>query len=296
MVIGIFLALGAALCSSVGYTAIKKGLETADYKIFILLGTFTGVLISSSLLWSVGGGLSGLSLKAIAPFLITGGLGGGLLTRVAGTRAVDEIGASRTHALNSASPIVTAIVGMILLNEVIDIQLATGMVVIVIGGGFLSYLIYQNNPNNSETEQKRQLLGLAFAFYSMIMYGFSPVLRKIGLEFGATPLQGYFIRFATGFAIYIAYLVGSRTPVKINRNQQLVYYLLASVTWAIAPIASIYTLQFIPPAVFASLMRVGPLFTVMMIYLFLKGIEETNWHIGLSATLIVIGAILVSTA
>jgi len=43
-------------------------------------------------------------------------------------------------------------------------------------------------------------------------------------------------------------------------------------------------------------MRVGPLFTVLLTYLFLTGIEEIDWRIGLNAAVIVIGAIVVSTS
>lgn len=290
------LSLSSALCSSIGYVTIKKGLETTDYKVFILLGTFLGVAISGPLLWSMDKGLAGMTWKAAFPFIITGGLGGGLLTRIAGTKAVDEIGASRTHALNSASPLVTALLGMFLLQEVINLQLALGMVIVVIGGGFLSYLVYRGNSDNSQERGGRPLVGLSFAFYCMVMYGLHPVLRKIGLNFGATPLQGSFIRFGTGFAFYVAYLLVSRTKVNVKSNQRVFYYLVASVTWAIAPIVSIYAVQFVSPAVFASLIRVGPLFTVILMFIFLRGIERASWQIGLNAALIVIGAIMVSTA
>lgn len=296
MLTGIFLTLGAALCGSIGYISVKRGLETTDYKVFILLSISIGVFISGSLLWSIDMGLSGITLRAVFPFIVTGGLGGGLLARISTTVATHEIGASRTHALASVSPLVTALFGVVLLNEVISLQLGIGVLTVVVGASFLSYLVYKSDSDNNQTVQNHPLLGLSLAFYTMIMFGFHPVLRRIGLDLGATPLQGAFIRFVTGFLCYVVYLLISRSVVNVKMNYQVNYYMVAGVAWALAPLLSIHAIQFISPTVFASLSRVGPLLTVILTHFFLKGIEKVNWQILLTALLVVIGAILVSTA
>ncbi len=295
MLTGTFLTLGAALSGSVGYIAIKRGLQTTDYKVFVLLSTFMGVVISGVALWISGKGLGGLSFKAIYPFLLTGGLGGGLLGRIAITKATHGIGASRTHALTSISPLVTAFFGITLLQETINLQLGLGMLVVVAGASILSYIVYRDEPGDQK-EIERPLLGLGFAFYGTVLFGLHPVLRRIGLNYGATPLQGSFIRFTTGFLIYLLYLLFSRTKVKLEIGRKMNSYALAGLAWALAPLFSIYAVDYIPPTVFASLARVGPLFTVILTYFFLKGIEKTTWKTGLNALLIVVGAILVSTA
>lgn len=296
ILIGVFLALGAALFSSIGYISVKQGLETADYRIFITLSVSIGLSISGCLLWSTGIGLSGLSIKATLPFVVTGVLGGGLLTRISSTKAIDHIGASRTHALISVSPLVTALLGILMLEEVISLQLTMGMLIVVVGASFLSYLAYKRDSRISQMPKSHNILGLSLAFYSLTILGFQPVLRKVGLEFGASPLQGAFIRFAAGFICYIAYLLISRTVIKLKLDYETSYYLVASISWAIAPLLSIFAIQFISPTVFASLIRVGPLFTVILTYFFLKDTEKTSWRVGINALLIVIGAILVSTA
>ncbi|MFP4589713.1 MAG: EamA family transporter [Candidatus Bipolaricaulota bacterium] len=297
MLIGILLSLGAALCGSVGYVAIKQGLQTADYKVFILLSTLIGVVISGPLLWIFGCGLAGLNLKAVLPFLITGGLGGGLLARISLTKATHQIGASRTHALTSVSPLVTAILGITLLDEVVNAQLAFGTAIVIVGACFLSYLVYRGNSTNTPREKTTSpLLGLGLASYGMIMFGLHPILRVIGVELGATPLQGAFIRFLTAFVGYLIYMLIARPGIKVELNLQVNPYVIAGIAWALAPILSIFAIQYVSPTVYASLTRVGPLFTVILTYFFLKGIEKTNWKIGVNAFLIVIGAVLVSTA
>ena len=299
MLIGIFLTLGAALCGSVGYITLKQGLETADYKVFVIVSLFIGVVISGSLLWSAGNGFSSLTFKGTIPFLITGSLGGGLLARISITKATHEIGASRTHALTSVSPLVTALFGAFLLNEVINIQLGVGMGVVVIGASFLSYYVYKNDSSDVSTKDDnagRPILGLIYTFYGMLLFGLHPILRKVGLDLGATPLQGTFVRFLTGLVLYSVYILFSGTRINLKIGRRINQYMIAGVAWALAPLLSTFAVQYISPTVFASLIRVGPLFTVVLTFLFLKNIEKTNWQTGVNALLIVLGAILVSTA
>lgn len=288
--------MGAAFLSAVGYVAVKQGLETANYKLFIILGLFIGVVLSGALLWSIGSGLNGLTLKGAFPFIITGGFGGGLLARVSITRATHGIGASRTHALTSASTLVTALFGVLLLGEVINLQLGIGMGIVVVGASSLSYFIYSGNSDVNRKANISSLLGLALAFYGMVMFGLHPILRKIGMDFGATPLQGAFIRFLTGFSFYLLYLLITHPKIKVEPNRQFNYYIVAGIAWALSPVLAIYAVQFVSTTVYASLMRVGPLFTVILAYFFLKGIEKITWKVGVTALLIVVGAILVSTA
>ncbi len=299
MLIGIFLSLGAGFLSAVGYVAVKHGLESTDYKVFIVLSLFIGVAISAALLWTIGAGLSGLPLKAALPFLATGGLGGGLLARVSITRATNEIGASKTHAFTSVSPLVTTLFGVLFLGEQVSFQLGVGTGIVVVGATYLSFIAYREDsaaPEKPATGEINWLLGLGLAFYGMIMFGFHPVLRKLGVDLGATPLQGAFIRFTTGFVLYVAYLAVSRSGVRSKLDRRIWGYFLAGIAWALSPIFAIFAIEYVSPVVFASLMRVGPLFTVLLTYLFLKGIEEIDWRIGINAGIIVIGAIIVSTS
>ncbi|MFP3953470.1 MAG: EamA family transporter [Candidatus Acetothermia bacterium] len=299
MLIGIFLSLGAGFLSAVGYVAVKHGLESTDYRVFIVLSLFIGVAISAALLWTIGTGLGGLGLKSTLPFIATGGLGGGLLARVSITRATNEIGASKTHAFTSVSPLVTTLFGVLFLGEQVGFQLGVGTGIVVVGATYLSFIAYREDsqePEDSTSGEINWALGLGLAFYGMVMFGFHPVLRKMGVDLGATPLQGAFVRFTTGFTLYLAYLLltGGDLSLKVDRN--IWKYFLAGVAWALSPIFAIYAIEYVSPVVFASLMRVGPLFTVLLTYLFLTGIEEIDWRIGLNAAVIVIGAIVVSTS
>lgn len=296
MLLGIVFTFGAALLSSVGYIFIRQGLETIGYKTFIISSILAGVFVSGSTLWIRGIGLSGLTLNAVWPFIITGGLGGGLLVRICIARATGEIGASKTHAIVSAAPLITGLVGITLLGEILTPQLTLGILIIVTGASLLSYLSHQKSSSDIQAKSDRPSAGLGLAFYAMIGMGVQPLLQKKGLESGATPLQGMFIYFAAAMICYTFYLALARPTLEFDLRIKTSPFLLASAAWAIAPLLKLYALELISATIFASLFRVAPLFTVIFTSIFLKEIEEINWKICLSTFFIVVGAILISTA
>lgn len=296
MYVGIIFTLGAVLCSSVGYIFIKRGLESADYRVFILLSVLVGLVLSGLLLWSVGPGLSGLSLRLAFPFIITGSLGGGLLTRISETMAADQIGVSKTHALVSTSPLITALIGITLLGEQGSLRLTLGTLIVVIGASLLSYLCSPRDQNNLSMRQNHPLFGLGLAFYAAIMLGIQPVMQKLGLELGALPLQGMFIRFLTAAGFYVIYLIVIDRDFRVGSLQKVSDFVFASFVWALSPLLILLALERLPTTVFAPLFRVGPIFTFTFTRLFLGGIEDVNWLVGFSTLIIVFGVVLVTTA
>lgn len=296
MLLGIVFTFGAALLSSVGYIFIRQGLETIDYKTFIIASILAGVFVSGSTLWIRGIGLSGLTLNAVWPFIITGGLGGGLLVRICIARATGEIGASKTHSIVSAAPLTTGLIGITLLGEILTPQLILGILTIVTGASFLSYLSHRKSLSDIQGKPNRSSAGLGLAFYAMIGMGVQPLLQKKGLELGAIPLQGMFIYFAVASICYAFYLLLSRPTLEFDLRIKASPFLLASAAWAIAPLLKLYALESISATIFASLFRVAPLLTVILASIFLKEIEKVNWKVSLCAFFIVGGAILVSTA
>lgn len=79
MFIGIFLALAGAFSHSISFISRKRGLEVADYKLFVLIRIVIAIFFSGILLWALGPGLSGLTPKIALLFVLTGGLAGGFV-------------------------------------------------------------------------------------------------------------------------------------------------------------------------------------------------------------------------
>lgn len=292
--------MAGALVHSASFIYRKRGLETANYKLFILIRVSIGLVFSSILLWALGSGLSGLTPKAALPFIISGGLAGGLLALITTTLAIHYIGASRTHAITSSSPLITALGEVLFLQAVLTSSIVLGTAFVVAGAGLLSYLIHNSDDSNQgkkETQSNRPFLGLILAFYTVIAIGSQFALQKWGLEMGVTPLQGLFLQVLASAFFFGLYWILKKPNLELENLHNLEYsgnYIAAAVAMAVLPLFSLYAMTFLSATIVSALMRVAPLFTVVLTHFFLKGIERVNWKIGLSSCLVVAGAILVT--
>jgi len=288
MVLGITFALLSTVLWSGSFTLRKRGLEEVDYKVFIVIRLVVGLSLSSLLLWSLGSGLGNLSLRKAMPFIVTGVIGN-VFALITNTLAIHEIGASRTHALISASPLVTAVLGWAFLGENITVYLLFGLLLIILGGGALSYRIH---GGDSSQKTSRSVFGFTLALYSAVAIGAFAVLQKYGLSLGVTPLQGLFVRFLTASTIYGAYLILTRPRIEISSSSLSQNYLWASLVMTVAALLSLLALARLPATLVAGLKRTAPLFTVGLSYLMLRGIEQVDWKTFAVSGVIVAGAIL----
>lgn len=235
----------------------------------------------------MGSGLAGLSVRMMLPFIITGVIGN-VFALIANTMAIHEVGASRTHTLISASPLVTAVLAAAFLGERLTIYLLLGLVMIILGGGILSYRIY-SNPTSQKS--KRPVFGYMLALYSTVAIGTFTVLQKYGIDLGVTPLQGQFITFVTAAILYGIYLLIIRPELDIKNSYRSPNYLWASLLMTIAALLTLLALAKLPATLVAGLKRTAPLFTVALSALMLKGIEKVDWKTFAIAAIIVAGAI-----
>lgn len=288
MLIGISFALLATIFWSGSYIFRKRGLERVDYKVFIVLRTLVGLLFAASLLWSVGSGLANLNIYMVLPFIITGIIAN-VFGLISATLAIHEIGASRTHALTSASPLITAVLGSMFLGEKLTVYLLLGLVMIILGGGALSYRIH---GNQSSQEAKRPIFGLGLAIYVTIVIGTIAVLQKYGLNLGVTPLQGLFIRLGTAAILYGIYLLITRPELNIKSSYKSPDYLWASIFMTGASLLFLLALARLPATLVEGLKRTAPLFTVALSAVMLQGIEKVDWKTFALAAVIMAGAIL----
>ncbi len=291
MFFGVFLALLAALAHSGSFVFRKRGLENVNYKVFIAIRLSLGFFIIAILIFFIGPGLSGMTFKQALPFVITGIIGN-VFGLIATTLAIHEIGASRTHALTSASPLVTAILEVFFLGEAFTVQLLLGLLAIVFGAGLLSYRLHGGKTSKPV---ERPFFGFGLAVYTTVAVGIFSVLQKYGLNLGATPLQGLFVRFLTALAIYAAYLLVTRPEIEAKVFFRSYSFIAATVMLTGVSLLSLFAMTTLSATLVAGLMRAAPLFTVALSAFLLKDIEEVDLQTFFSAAVIVAGAVLAIT-
>jgi drug/metabolite transporter (DMT)-like permease len=132
----VLLALGAAVSFGALAVTIRLALrppldaETASLVTTFLAGAGCVVLAAAT------GGFSGLDWADTWPFFITGLFAPGI-TQIFFTRAVGLIGPSRTAVFVGVSPVLSAAIAVVVLDESVHVALVVGTLLIVAGGTLL---------------------------------------------------------------------------------------------------------------------------------------------------------------
>jgi drug/metabolite transporter (DMT)-like permease len=132
----VLLALGAAVSFGALAVTIRLALrppldaETASLVTTFLAGAGCVVLAAAT------GGFSGLDWADTWPFFITGLFAPGI-TQIFFTRAVGLIGPSRTAVFVGVSPVLSAAIAVVVLDEPVHVALVVGTLLIVAGGTLL---------------------------------------------------------------------------------------------------------------------------------------------------------------
>ena len=294
MSVGVFIAISGAFVHAVSFIFRKRGLENTDFRLFVLARLIVGIIVAPLALWTIGNGLSGLTMDSILPFVYAGSIGGGFLCLFSTTLAIHELGASKTHALTSANPLVTAFLEVVMLGAVLTLRVLRGTVFIVIGAVTLSAMVYADEDSEEKSEPSRPLLGLGLAIFTVLAIGLHMVLAKMGLNLGATPLQGLFIQSVTATILFALYVLIWRPKLRYSTLYKSSDYWIAGTAMIGVPLLSLYAMATLSATVASSLMRTAPLFTFVLTFFLLRGIEKARWQTGLSTMLIVGGAVLVS--
>ncbi|MBI3128047.1 MAG: DMT family transporter [Candidatus Tectomicrobia bacterium] len=228
----------------------------------------------------------GRPLFAILMFLGVGMVGQGM-ARYCSYRSNYEVGVSRTNAMIAASPLGAVVAGIVLLGERPGPVLWLGVGLVVAGMILLT----------SEGDGRRRAMGrYAFAFMSLVSFAITPYLRKAGLLAMNAPWMG--ILLSTSMA-NISLMTSSGFMAKPQR-----FRWDAAAMWAALPAGALAIGQAInfwtalrdgSLSVIAPLMRTGPIFVLLLSFLFLRGREVITKRVVIATLIVVAGAVLVTS-
>ncbi|MEK6710911.1 MAG: EamA family transporter [Nitrospinota bacterium] len=228
---------------------------------------------------------AGDPLRAFLMFLGVGVVGNGM-ARYSSYRSNLEVGVSRTNALVAASPIGAVITGMILLGERPGpaVWLGVGMVV----GGMILL--------TSEGGGQRRPLGkYTFALMAMAAFSVTPYLRKAGLLAMNAPWMGILVAICVA---NICLISSSRFMPDIQRfrwDARMILVSFPAGALAVGSAINYWTaLRDGSLAVISPLIRMSPIFVLLLSVFFLRGREVVTRRVVVSTLVVVAGAILVT--
>jgi uncharacterized membrane protein len=277
------LALSAAFLGAGATILIRQGLRGSDpytgFWINVLVGT-----IGAWVAVAVTGGPGQVSAAALA-FFVLAGLVGTVAGRLLRFIAIERVGASVAAAIVNLNPLIATVLAIALLGERVTVPIVMGTIVITLGTVLLS--------------MSGQHLGfrprlLVFPLLSATCFGMVSILRKLGLS-GAGPVIGMALNVTTAAVAFAAFMLASRQRGSlICRGRSLGYFVAAGFMENSAVFLNLMALGMGTVSVVTPLYGTSPIFTLLLSFFFLRGIERLTGRVVAGTVLIVVGIYLLT--
>lgn len=206
-----WIALTAAACWGTASICVAQGTarQSTDNGAFISI--LLTMLLAAAVWWSRGSGWRPqlLDFAGLAWFVVAGTLTI-FLGRVLFHSSVQMLGAVRSTSIKRMTPLFTVVMGLVLLEE--RLQLSDVLGIVMIFGGF-AMLINEDRRRGQgvgayvkpakSVGQSWISLGIVYGALSALSYALGNVARKFGLAHIPDPAWGALIGAMTGVALYL---------------------------------------------------------------------------------------------
>jgi transporter family protein len=282
-----FYALANAFLFALHNLFTKKALRYSNPA----TGVISSLLINIVFLWAMALLLVPMANVTAASILIFVGVGffqpG--LTRLLTYKGIDTLGVAITDPIRASTPLFSALMAIIFLGEDLTLPILAATLMIIAGIILLSW-----------RRDSMQLAGSAIYLWYPIaasaLAGTSQVVRKFGLAAVPHPLLAAAVTASSSLVVSVLtlwYVEKTQESWKMNR-QCFWWFLAAGVTVSLAMTCIYYALDLGKVSVVIPISSTGPLFSLILTAIFLRGVERVTLRIVVSAALIVGGVILIS--
>ncbi len=285
--IGIVLAVFAALTFGLSVVLIRKRIDQSNFLFTALVLTITGNII----LWPLAflfTDLRTISFEGVLFFAIAGILAPGI-ARLGYYKGMEVVGVSVNASIFATYPMYSSILAVLLLGETLIPEKWIGIVCIVVGVAYIERGL-GNLRNGPEKISKK---GLVFPLLASLAIALSQIVRKHGLNIYNQPLLGVATGYSSTLLLYLPLLISYTTRGPTFSVKDFRMFWKAGVGMSLGWILSFYALSHENVSIVAPLLQTEPLFILFFVYLYLKKLERTSFKLVISTILIVIGATLV---
>lgn len=292
--LGVTLAVGAALASAGQYLFIRKGtVEGAPFTaVFVVMVINVVVLVPLvGVLYYPRYGLTWTSLVAF----VAAGLLASLLGRVLHFESIGRIGASRTAPILASWALIASVLGVLILGETMTASHALG-IVLVIGG--IAVIAWETSNDNPDDLPRRELLiGLLIPFGAALAVGWEPILANVGFSEGTPPLVGLAVKTlaaVVGFSVFLWWrgAVPKRSEL---RTTDMRWFLLAGVANTAFLLLYYFAINVAPVNVVTPIVTTNTLFVVALSAVLMPThLEKVTWKLTVSAAVVVGGVMLIT--
>ena len=250
--------------------------------------TLVSILMQNLLLWSavlLTGGVHAMPWQGVVLFTIVGIFQLGV--RLLAYTGVEKIGASRSSALQSISPLVSATIAIVVLRETTTVLIVAGTFLVVIGIVLVSWKPEQQLPS---FRRWHLLLPLGAAFLT----GINHPIRRYVLAMANEPLFFSALMGTVSLAGFLVYFIVSPHSQRLVWNRQGLLFFLATGLFETLSILFIITALSVGEVVLiAPIAASYPVWSLIEARIFLRHVEPINWKIVIGIVSVVAGNIAI---
>lgn len=289
---GIALGLSAGVCFSMAAVMSRVGMRGRGRDDGVFMSILVNVVVLGSLTatvdlprWSTEGAVA----------LAVGGVLGTFGGRASNLRAVRLIGPTRAAAFLTAGPLVTAVVGWVVLDEGIGLLSAAGGSLVL--GGLLVLVRAQSSalalvPARLEETDHHRPRGYLIAGLAPVFFGVAFVVRKWGLAEYPSVFAGALIGAVAGIVVALTIdAAQGQLPRRIGENLRRVpWWFVGAGTATSAALASQFlAFSYLPAWVISLLQATQVLWTLLLAAVFLRQEERIDRWLIASVALVALG-------
>lgn len=222
--------------------------------------------------------------------------------------SIKLLGLLRANPLLAASPIISAVEGVVFLNEDLNMAVGTGTALVVAG-----VIITVSAEIRSRTRvpavvvqgvqpdvaggviaRHPQLAGYAAGITGAFAYGSVPVLGSIAVQDYAPPLVSAAYTMLFGFVV-MGLMVGTRLPRDLSRTpwRSIVFVALSGVSMGIGVAFLYVSLSKASVVVISPVFALNPLVSLLLVHIFLQRLERVTLPLVVGTMMVVAGVVAV---
>jgi drug/metabolite transporter (DMT)-like permease len=200
--------------------------------------------------------------------------------------SIRRLGVSRAAVLNSVTPFMGILLGVVFLGERPTWHVPAGALFIV--GGVVGLLADRSATRISP-------IAAFYGFIPTVFFALIPIFMRVGIRTLPDPVFGTLI---SALAALLILLLGMFTVPRKSRwggdLRGIGFFLLAGLGYASAFLTfykalSLGTVSIVLPVIYTS-----PLFSVIIARVMLQKLEQVTWRLAVGAVIVFIGVVLVS--
>jgi len=248
--------------------------------------TLVSILMQNLLLWAavfLTGGVHAVPWQGVLLFTVVGILQ--LAVRLLAYTGVEKIGASRSAALQSVNPLISATIAIVVLRETTTLLIILGTLLVVIGIVLVSWKSEQQLPS---FRRWHLLLPLGAA----CLTGINHPIRRYVLTMANEPLFFSALMGTVSLICFSLYSVVSPDSQRLVWNRQGTLPFLATGLFETVSIGCIITaLSIGDVVVIAPIAASYPVWSLVEARIFLRDVEPVNWKTVIGTLSVVAGNI-----